>query len=68
MPPPHQPPSSAFLSTVLNNSSAHPSTTTPPRHRTFAAAPAFSATQRSLQARGKEYNVHGRKEESYETR
>jgi hypothetical protein len=69
MPPP--PPStqpSAFLSTVLNPHTNTASATTPPRQRLHAAAPTFSATQRSLQARGKEYNVLGRKEESYEIR
>jgi hypothetical protein len=75
-PPPYQPQQpSAFLSTVLNNHniphtpSSH-ATTTPPRPtpRPYAAPPAFSATQRSLQARGKEYNIVGRKEEGYEAR
>jgi hypothetical protein len=75
-PPPYQPQQpSAFLSTVLNNHniphapSSH-ATTTPPRPtpRPYAAPPTFNATQRSLQARGKEYNIVGRKEEGYEAR
>lgn len=72
MPPPASPQPSAFLNTVLN---PHSHTTTPTRPvRAFdlsqrvAQPPTFLATQRSLQARNKEYNVFGRKEESYEIR
>jgi hypothetical protein len=68
MPPSPQP--NAFLSTVLNPHT-HNATTTPPRNRAFdqpPRAPTFTAAQRSLQARNKEYNVVGKKEESYETR
>jgi hypothetical protein len=78
----HQPPqpSSAFLSTVLNpnsnttsTSSTSPSSSTPPRPARTTAherpPKVFSTTQRSLQARNKEYNILGRdKGESYETR
>jgi hypothetical protein len=56
-----------------NNNTTTASTTTPPPRpiRTFAGAPAaqtFNATQRSLQARNKDFHVVGKREESYELR
>lgn len=53
----------AFLHTVLNTNS-----TSPARRGVTSAPTQFSATQRSAQARGKEYNNVGRSEESYESR
>lgn len=58
----------AFLHTVLNANSH-----TPPRSGAGGRGAVqqqgqFSATQRSAQARGKEYNPLGRGEESYEVR
>jgi hypothetical protein len=47
-----------YLNTVLN---------TPPRAG-HSVAPTFSATQRSLQARNKDFGAVGKKEESYEVR
>ena len=61
----------AFLHTVLNT---NPNSSSPSRHAgqrgvgVTSAPTQFSATQRSAQARGMEYNKVGRAEESYESR
>lgn len=82
MPPPPTPtqsyapnPNTAFFNTVLNPNAAPPSTAaTPPRPaRPFEAQTqqAFTAAQRSAQARNKAYNISGKKEkeaESFEAR